>query len=101
LVYSSARLHTANAVPTADLLEKNIAMSMNPEPICPILEETAHVARAAFPKGNLYIGSLLARGPGEDRGRYVAIAILRAVSLGPSPTLRDTDEVYFSGTQTP
>src|SRR5215218_5693183 len=33
-------------------------------------------------------------------GRYVAIAILRAVDLRPSPILRGTDEVYFSGTQT-
>jgi hypothetical protein len=29
----------------------------------------------------------------------VAIAILRAVSLEPSPILRGTAEVYFSGTQ--
>lgn len=30
-------------------------MSMNPEPIRPIPEETARVAKAAFPKGNVYI----------------------------------------------
>ena len=30
-------------------------MSMNPEPIRPVPEETARVARAAFPKGNVYI----------------------------------------------
>lgn len=39
--------------------------------------------------------------PGRTGGRYVAIAILRAVSLEPSPILRGITEVYFSGTQTP
>lgn len=31
-------------------------MSMHPEPIGPVPEETARVARAAFPKGSTYIG---------------------------------------------
>ena len=30
-------------------------MSLKPELIGPILEETARIARAAFPKGNLYL----------------------------------------------
>jgi transposase len=30
-------------------------MSMHPQPIGPIPEDTARVARAAFPKGNVYI----------------------------------------------
>ena len=30
-------------------------MSMHPQPIGPIPEDTARVARAAFPKGNLYM----------------------------------------------
>src|SRR5215208_5352634 len=30
-------------------------MSMRPEPIGPVPEDTARVARAAFPKGNLYM----------------------------------------------
>jgi hypothetical protein len=30
-------------------------MSMNPEPIRPSPEETGRVAKAAFPKGNVYI----------------------------------------------
>jgi hypothetical protein len=30
-------------------------MSLKPEPIGPIPEETARIARAAFPKGNLYL----------------------------------------------
>src|SRR5260370_39828003 len=30
-------------------------MSLKPEPIGPVPEETARIARAAFPKGNLYL----------------------------------------------
>ncbi len=30
-------------------------MSMHPQPIAPVPEDTARVARAAFPKGNLYM----------------------------------------------
>ena len=30
-------------------------MSMHPQPIGPIPEDTARVAKAAFPKGNLYM----------------------------------------------
>jgi transposase len=30
-------------------------MSLYPEPIQPVPEETARVARAAFPRGNLYL----------------------------------------------
>ena len=30
-------------------------MSMHPQPIGPVPEDTARVARAAFPKGNLYM----------------------------------------------
>jgi transposase len=30
-------------------------MSLKPEPIDPVPEETARIARAAFPKGNLYL----------------------------------------------
>jgi hypothetical protein len=33
-------------------------------------------------------------------GRYVAVAMLRAVNLNPSPILRGAAEVYFSATQT-
>jgi hypothetical protein len=40
--------------------------------------------------------------PGEDRGAIRGHRhLIRAVSLEPSPILRGTDEVYFSGTQTP
>ena len=34
---------------------ENTAISMHPQPIAPILEDTTRVARAAFPKGNVYI----------------------------------------------
>ncbi len=30
-------------------------MSRHPQVLCPIPEETAHVARAAYPKGNVYL----------------------------------------------
>lgn len=30
-------------------------MSLRSEPILPVPQETAHIARAAFPKGNLYL----------------------------------------------
>jgi transposase len=30
-------------------------MSLNPQPICPVPEETARIARAAYPKGNVYM----------------------------------------------
>jgi transposase len=30
-------------------------MTLRPEPVAPVPEETARVARAAFPKGNLYM----------------------------------------------
>ena len=30
-------------------------MSLQPQPIGPVPEETSRVARAAFPKGNLYL----------------------------------------------
>lgn len=30
-------------------------MSMHPEPIGPVPEETVRVAKAAFPKGSIYI----------------------------------------------
>ncbi len=30
-------------------------MSLHPQPIPPVPEETARVARAAFPKGNIYV----------------------------------------------
>jgi len=30
-------------------------MSLNPQAICPVPKETARVARAAYPKGNIYM----------------------------------------------
>jgi hypothetical protein len=30
-------------------------MSMHPQPIAPVPEDTARVARAAFPKGSVYM----------------------------------------------
>ena len=30
-------------------------MSLHPQAFCPIPEETVHVARAAYPKGNVYM----------------------------------------------
>ena len=54
MVYSSATLHTPQEVVQSNLLE-NTAMSIHPQPIDPVLEDTAHLARAAFPKGNLYM----------------------------------------------
>jgi hypothetical protein len=54
LVYSSATLHTPREVVQSSLLE-NTAMSMHPQPIGLVPEDTARVARAAFPKGNLYM----------------------------------------------
>jgi hypothetical protein len=36
-------------------LSQELAMSMHPQPIDPIPEETARVARAAFPTGNPYM----------------------------------------------
>jgi len=38
-----------------DCRPENRGMSMHPQPISPILEDTARVARAAFPKGKVYI----------------------------------------------
>jgi transposase len=37
------------------LQEEAITMSLRPEPIRPVPEETAHVARAAFPHGNPWL----------------------------------------------
>jgi transposase len=54
LVYSSATRHTPQEVVQSSLLEST-AMSMHPQPIGPVPEDTARVARAAFPKGNLYM----------------------------------------------
>jgi transposase len=54
LVYSSATLHTPQEVVKSSLLEIT-AMSMQPQPIGPVPEDTARVARAAFPKGNVYM----------------------------------------------
>jgi transposase len=31
-------------------------MSLHPQVLCPIPEETARVARSAYPKGNVYLG---------------------------------------------
>ena len=36
-------------------LKRRCLMSLQPEPIGPVPEETARVARAAFPKGNVYL----------------------------------------------
>ena len=52
LVYSSATLHTPRKVVQSSLLE-NTAMSMHPQPVGTVLQDTACVAKAAFPKGNL------------------------------------------------
>jgi len=30
-------------------------MSLQPQPVCPVPEETARIARAAFPRGNVYM----------------------------------------------
>jgi hypothetical protein len=54
LVYSSTTLHTSQEVVQNSLLE-NTAMSMHPQPIGPVPEDTARVARAAFPKGRVYM----------------------------------------------
>ena len=35
--------------------EKKEAMSLKPQPIGPIPEETARIARAAYPRGNIYL----------------------------------------------
>src|SRR5579884_575510 len=35
--------------------KKEKAMSLKPQPIGPIPEETARIARAAYPKGNIYL----------------------------------------------
>jgi len=35
--------------------EKKEAMSLKPQPIGPIPEETARIARAAYPSGNIYL----------------------------------------------
>ena len=37
------------------LYDEEVTMSLKPEPIGPVPEETARIARAAFPKGNLYL----------------------------------------------
>ena len=37
------------------MAEQRCIMSMQPQPIPPVPEDTAAVARAAFPKGNLYL----------------------------------------------
>ncbi len=37
------------------LTDEEVVMSLKPEPIDPVPEETARIARAAFPKGNLYL----------------------------------------------
>ena len=54
LVYSSATLHTPQEVVQSSLLE-NTAMSMHPQSIDPVPQDTARVARSAFPSGNLYM----------------------------------------------
>lgn len=40
-------------IPILDL--RKIAMSLQPQEIPPVPEDTQRVARAAFPKGNLYV----------------------------------------------
>jgi len=37
------------------LHDKGVTMSLKPEPIGPVPEETTRIAHAAFPKGNLYL----------------------------------------------
>ncbi len=55
MVYSSATLHTPRCSPEKPTLLENIVVSMHPQPIGPIPEDTSRVARAAFPNGNIYI----------------------------------------------
>lgn len=54
MVYSSATLHTPRKVVQSSLLE-NTAMSMHPQPIGPVPQDTARMVNAALPKGNLYM----------------------------------------------
>ena len=46
---------------TCDYEWKN-ALSFHPQTLCPVPEETIRVARAAYPKGNVYELSSEARG---------------------------------------
>jgi len=39
----------------SNLMQGAVLMTLHPQPLPPIPEETARVARAAFPKGNLYV----------------------------------------------
>ena len=48
-------------------------MSLRPEPVGPVPEETARVARAAFPKGNVYLQLRDALGIVYDDERFAAL----------------------------
>ena len=54
-LFISDAAYSKNVVPKNPLPLENTAMSMHPQPIGPVPEDTARVARAAFPKGNVYI----------------------------------------------
>ena len=48
-------IHGENRYPNCRNLGSIKSMSLHPQPIPPVPEDTARVARAAFPKGNIYV----------------------------------------------
>ncbi len=48
-------IHGENRYPNCRNLGSIKSMSLHPQPIPPVPEDTSRVARAAFPKGNIYI----------------------------------------------
>ena len=60
-------------------------MSLHPEPIGPVPEETAQVARAAFPRGNIYIQMRDVLGPIYDDASFAPL-VKRMASAVVGPT---------------
>ena len=48
-------IHGLNRYPESRILGKIKSMSLHPQPIPPVPEQTVRVAKAAFPKGNIYL----------------------------------------------
>lgn len=70
-------------------------MSMHPQPIGPVPQDTARVAQAAFPKGNVYIqmrNVLETIYDDEDFSELFEARTARSIATGPPPRTARTDQ---------
>ena len=58
-------------------------MSLHPQPIGPVPEETARIARAAFPKGNAYTQMRDILGTVYDDARFAHLFVNRGRPVAP------------------